>query len=902
MLKRLSEYLFGKGDPLPPPPPVPQRPQLTAWPVPLKPHPEPAPELLTKNWSHPFGDRSDVFQQLTHLGKAANGFYPIGVHGTWHGGVHFDDSTAGVLDQSRVLCMADGEVVAYRIPTTTPTTRYAPFPKPEFEAPCASGFVLVRHRIQAPPLENTEQAPPALTFYSLYMHLEDWAAYDGSTLDRPRFWVQSEAQWVKDDANDIHRGKRGLKVIGHEGSSRTLDILPPGTQVAVSGTGRHRKLENALGPASLRSVDGTLRGYVSARHLRPGKGDLSEVTGDVLNVRAEPHGQATVLAGLTKGTSVRLSGSGDFVKLEYVEQYVLAEKLRSEYVPADRDEVFVPAKPTPIKAGELIGHIGPYQNARDAKPRRHLHLEVFCVDYFPDFLEESRAWAKRLPAKEKTWLKLKAGTEVVFHRDNFGNRAHPTNVHPHLVSEHDLLVPKSLLDNLSAENKIHRPKTDTAEGCTWYRLESLFHDAEGHLVDGWVKVMQETACWISPWEWDGYEIIETPRSPVPGMAYRMYQDRNTSEEDRNRVRQQAEAWDKGELMSKLYSLIDRNHDRQMCADEVRAALKSPVLAQALSKIVLCSESEWYYRQEKWDALDKVFGHTTSAPLLNWIAEKGRIKELGWWEDVVGPLKFLGVSSVYFLHPLGLMNKLKIQQFSFSLEIMKKLFNRLGSEREKELQEITNELNNHIQFYKLDTGLRRAHFFAQILQETGENLSTQEGFRHSAQNLKKTFSYFRRNPEKAAAHGYSIRKGFIKENNTAMSQADFEAIANYAYAGKIGNGDIDSGDGWKFRGRGLKQLTGRENYSKFHDWHQLHKIEWPYDNPDFISDPDLLLSMKYAVRSAAYFWVKNKLFEIADRGASNAAVNDVTKIVNLYTDSYSSRRENFWKIWNEESLK
>ena len=86
-----------------------------------------------------------------------------------------------------------------------------------------------------------------------------------------------------------------------------------------------------------------------------------------------------------------------------------------------------------------------------------------------------------------------------------------------------------------------------------------------------------------------------------------------------------------------------------------------------------------------------------------------------------------------------MNKLKIQQFSFSLEIMKKLFNRLGSEREKELQEITNELNNHIQFYKLDTGLRRAHFFAQILQETGENLSTQEGFRHSAQNLKKTFS-------------------------------------------------------------------------------------------------------------------------------------------------------------------
>ncbi|OLS59729.1 hypothetical protein PSEMO_54010 [Pseudomonas putida] len=171
--------------------------------------------------------------------------------------------------------------------------------------------------------------------------------------------------------------------------------------------------------------------------------------------------------------------------------------------------------------------------------------------------------------------------------------------------------------------------------------------------------MQETACWVSPWEWDGYEIIETSRSPVLGMAYRMYRDKNTCEEDRNRLCQQAEAWNKGELMSKLYNLIDRNHDRHMCADEVRTALKSPILAQALSKIVLCSESEWYYRQEKWDALDKVFGHTTSAPLLNWLAEKQRIKELSWWEEVSAGLRFLENTSIYFLHPLALLGQFMV---------------------------------------------------------------------------------------------------------------------------------------------------------------------------------------------------------------------------------------------------
>lgn len=127
----------------------------------------------------------------------------------------------------------------------------------------------------------------------------------------------------------------------------------------------------------------------------------------------------------------------------------------------------------------------------------------------------------------------------------------------------------------------------------------------------------------------------------------------------------------------------------------------------------------------------------------------------------------------------------------------------------------------------------------------------------------------------------------------MRQSDFEAIANGAYGGRsdLGNGDHASGDGWKFRGRGLKQLTGRSNYHDFTTWHKANQEQWPDDLVDFEENPDLLLQMKCAARSAAYFWVANKLPAKADRGADADAVNSITAVVNLDTKSYGDRVNN-----------
>jgi putative chitinase len=81
------------------------------------------------------------------------------------------------------------------------------------------------------------------------------------------------------------------------------------------------------------------------------------------------------------------------------------------------------------------------------------------------------------------------------------------------------------------------------------------------------------------------------------------------------------------------------------------------------------------------------------------------------------------------------------------------------------------------------------------------------------------------------------------------------IANVVYSARMGNGPIESGDGWKFRGRGLKQLTGKANYTKCGEGLGM----------DLISKPDLLLQPQYAALSAAWFWVENKCGPLADAG-------------------------------------
>ena len=690
MLQYLRDLYEGVKDMLRDEQPLP----LTPRPTPIDPaataatKTAPAPVPLTtaranltlpplKNWAHPFGDKSNPLVQLTNLAKAVGGYYPVGRNGLWHGGVHFDSGTASAMDPSHVRCLADGEVVAYRIATQTPITIYYTLANEVIQAPFASGFVLVRHHLQAPTLEDSTDIPPSLIFYSLYMHLQDWKSYeDDPKLARPAFW-KSGSYRVKADVTDL--GPLGASVYAQPNPSikdKALTTLPRGTAVTISGTGHYRKLVSAEGIElpPLGSKNPAL-GYVRMDALEDKTGRyrvkddaLGNEKGDHLNIHAEAKAKSKVIATLPRSTEVLISGEGEYRKLERVltlentgpgqddfQQsigYVRFSALESIIAPHQSDTVAILQPPIAIKAGALIGHPGPYQPGRPVPAQYHLHLETFTAEDLPKFFQDSRAWAQRLPEKEKTWLKLPKGTHVIIAEQ--GSEP-PSVLRLGIPSGHDLLVPRSLLDGLRASDK----RVVAGEAYNWYRLDGLLHDADDKPLNGWVCERVGTTPWISPWHWEGYDTI---RDTVPldiFKAHHLHIKGALSDEETERLRPRIDARDKGPIIARLYDIIDKNHNGDLSPDEIRAALAIPAKAQAISQLAVEYESEWYYSQAKWDVLDDVLGHTTSTPLLNWMAEKQRIYELKWWSDVAGRVGLPENGRVYHLHPIGLLGAFKM---------------------------------------------------------------------------------------------------------------------------------------------------------------------------------------------------------------------------------------------------
>ncbi len=201
-----------------------------------------------------------------------------------------------------------------------------------------------------------------------------------------------------------------------------------------------------------------------------------------------------------------------------------------------------------------------------------------------------------------------------------------------------------------------------------------------------------------------------------------------------------------------------------------------------------------------------------------------------------------------------------------------------------LAQIAREIDLQIVVARLDSPTRLAHFFGQVQQEVGLGLRLVESLDYRADRLGSIFRYFSRNPDEALLFG-----------RTTDHPADREAIAKRAYADRNGNGGVESGDGWRFRGRGLKQVTGRANYRAFTEDHaQLFG-----ERIDFEAEPELLGTPRFAARSALWFWRANDLFTLADAGISRAAADSITAIINPGTDSYAERWENVRNLSDSE---
>ena len=167
-------------------------------------------------------------------------------------------------------------------------------------------------------------------------------------------------------------------------------------------------------------------------------------------------------------------------------------------------------------------------------------------------------------------------------------------------------------------------------------------------------------------------------------------------------------------------------------------------------------------------------------------------------------------------------------------------------------------------FGINTPLRLAHFLAQCGHESGGFRATQENLNYSAKGLMGIF-----------------KKYFPNASIAAQYERKPAKIAAKVYGGRMGNGNEASGEGYKFRGRGYIQLTGKENYTAF----------GKSIGEDILSNPDVV-SSKYALLSAAWFFSKNGLHKMADSGASDAVVTQITKRVNGGTIGLPDRIKHF----------
>ena len=244
--------------------------------------------------------------------------------------------------------------------------------------------------------------------------------------------------------------------------------------------------------------------------------------------------------------------------------------------------------------------------------------------------------------------------------------------------------------------------------------------------------------------------------------------------------------------------------------------------------------------------DGVFGSGTEAAVKKWQATNGLTADgivgEGTWAKMFGEKQLITEPST----PIVNAGPLKLENLKGHIP-----------------DAVIAQIPDAAKKFNISNPLRLAHFLAQCGHESAGFKAIQENLNYSADGLKKIFpKYFPGN----LAEGYARNP---------------EKIASKVYGSRMGNGDETTKEGFKFRGRGYIQLTGKDNYTKFAK----------FIGEDTVGNPDLVAT-KYPLASAAFFFDSNKLWEICDKGADDATVTAVTKRVNGGTIGLADRIKHF----------
>ena len=184
---------------------------------------------------------------------------------------------------------------------------------------------------------------------------------------------------------------------------------------------------------------------------------------------------------------------------------------------------------------------------------------------------------------------------------------------------------------------------------------------------------------------------------------------------------------------------------------------------------------------------------------------------------------------------------------------------------KEIDEWVEALNKYLPIHGIDTPMRLAAFLAQCAHESNNFTVMQENLYYSAKGLRATWPSRFKTDEAAEA---------------VAKQPD--KIANIVYSNRMGNGSPESGDGYRYRGRGIVQVTGKDNYRACS--RAVYNDDWIVDNPDFLT------TKEGAIISACWFWDTNKLNAYADTGN----IKEMTRKINGGYNGLADRQLKYTK--------
>lgn len=611
------------------------------------------------------------------------GGYAVSGKGMWHGGIHVTEAGAGQsLDLKHgVLCIADGEVVAWRLNRVYPVSEIAAQDgKPAFHALYSTGFALVRHTIEFP--KDTK-----LTFFSLYMHLQDLAGYEADkTLRKPAYW--SPDFKVTGFAKDKPRPsgdqtapaqQAGLRVRASQPHGAPLCILPQGTQISLG------KREGNWG--KIRDTHG-------AKLIPPRTGEYVAPSAAV---------DGWVFLGDENGGRV-------------VEEMMPESSL---------DCVVVPSTPIPIKAGELIGHLGRYDSLTQQTSNRMVHIEVFCGEDIKSFIDKGRTWISANGAQASAWKQLGLPADPTILRVDKKTTLYKAINQPGQDAPQTDVIQVSSLAELGKQRENQYTETKAGSDglkCRWWKVESA--DVLRHDITGWVREQNFAGGRVTrefPQKWVDFETFDDPHDQTHTIFAntKAFVDYSMGAD----MPERGALSKLNPLMGKIYRALYPTGEQSRAADELCAAAEDPWRALRMSRLIIKHESEWA-NAGKWKQLIGEIEKQTG-PRPQHAAAQERIQRLVWWDDVKASVVNFPAPKAFHINPIGLIGNFTRSCCS-ALEISVEALRGIAqAASEKLITDYISPLNQAFSDYQFNSCVSQAHFLAQILHESGEFQFTNE---------------------------------------------------------------------------------------------------------------------------------------------------------------------------------